>query len=238
MIGLLTVAASLALQAPSGAAAPGPAEPSSSASKAGERAPAFGDAFLAAQPGCEGARYCFGVHLYVVTREGRPAQSPAWLATQLREANRHFAAIHTAFELVAVEALDAELGHVATREDRDAIGLARFTRGTVAVFLVERLDDVDVPGAQIRGLHWRQRSNTEKRWVILSAIAPDMVLAHELGHFFSLPHSTHAVSIMNKRPREDPPRAERTFATPEVVQMRQARNAMVAAGMLRARGRR
>lgn len=204
--------------------------PDSPATKAG-----LLDAFKAAQPGCGEAKYCFSVALHVVTREGQPAQSPSWFGTQLREANRHFAAIHTGFEIESVDALDVQFAHIATREDRDRVGRKVFSRGVIHVFLVEQLDDVDAVGEQIRGLHWRQRSNIEKRWVILSKIAPDMVLAHEFGHFFSLPHSTYAVSIMNKRPRESPPRSERTFHVEEVVKMRAFRNEMVRDGMLRKR---
>jgi hypothetical protein len=184
----------------------------------------------------EDVRYRFGLALHVITSEsGEPTRDARWLDVQLSEARRHFASIHTAFEIDRVDRLDRRFAHVASREDRDAIGRGTFSRGVIHVFLVERLDDVDVAGEVIRGLHWRQRSNIDKRWVILSRIAPDMVLAHELGHFFGLPHSTYAVSIMNKRRREQPPRAERTFAVPEIVTMRRERNAMVRERMLSTR---
>ena len=191
------------------------------------------DAFAAAQPGCGEAKYCFGVHLHVVTREGEWAQTPEWLATQLAEANRHFAKIHTAFKVVAADEIGPEWGHIATREQRDDLGRDRFSRGVIHLFLIEQLDDVDAPGEQIRGLHWRQRSKITKRWVLLSKIAPTMVLAHEFGHFFGLPHSTYAASIMNKKRREFPPREERSFVTQEVVIMRGRRNEMVGERMLR-----
>ena len=186
------------------------------------------EAFDAAQPGCGEAKYCVGIHLHVVTRDGTWAQSPEWLATQLVEANRHFAKIHTAFRVVAADEVGPEWGHVATREQRDDLGRERFSRGVIHLFVIERLDDVDAPGEQIRGLHWRQRSNTDKRWVLLSKIAPPMVLAHEFGHFFGLPHSTYAASIMNKKPREFPPREQRGFVSQEVVIMRGRRNEMLA----------
>ncbi len=190
-------------------------------------------AFDAAQPGCGDAKYCFGVHLHVVTREGEWAQSPEWLATQLAEANRHFEKIHSAFKIVDADEIGREWAHIATREQRDDLGRNRFSRGVIHLFLIEQLDDVDAPGEQIRGLHWRQRSKISKRWVLLSKIAPTMVLAHEFGHFFGLPHSTYAASIMNKRRREHPPREERSFVTQEVVIMRQRRNEMIAERMLR-----
>jgi hypothetical protein len=149
------------------------------------------------------------------------------------EANRHFATIQTAFELVAADEVGPEFGHIATREQRDAIGRDRFTRGAIHLFLIEQLDDVDVVGEQIRGVHWRQRSNIDKRWVLISKIAPTMVLAHEFGHFFGLPHSNYAASIMNKRRRESPPRDQRSFVTAEVLIIRARRNEMLGDRSLR-----
>src|SRR5690606_21027743 len=127
---------------------------------------------------------------------------------------------------------------VHTRDDRDAFAALAERNGVVHVFLVGRLDDVDarpeIAGKpettpQIRGVHWRLRADISQRWIVLSAIAPDMVLAHELGHFFGLPHSGYAVSIMNKRPRERPPREARGFHRNEVEIMRRERDQMLAA---------
>ena len=67
---------------------------------------------------------------------------------------------------------------------------ARLESGAINLFIVDRLDDIDIPGEQIRGVHWRDpKARTRKRWIFLSRIAGAMVLAHELGHYFSLPHS-------------------------------------------------
>ncbi len=220
MLGPATLAALLAL------ASPAPEDPALVGGA---------DPWTAAQPGCGEARWCFGIALHVVQRDEELVQTPAWFARQLAEANRHFASIDTGFELASVEALDAAYAQVVTREARDEAGRHRFTRGVVHVFLIERLGDVDAPGEQIRGVHWRQRSKIEKRWIFLSGISSDMVLAHELGHFFSLPHSTYAISIMNKRRRESPPREARTFHPEEIQRMRKARNEMLADQMLVAR---
>jgi predicted Zn-dependent protease len=57
--------------------------------------------------------------------------------------------------------------------------------------------------------------------VILSRIARPLVLAHELGHYFSLPHGRDPYSIMNKAPR-DIPYEERGFTKREYAQMRRA----------------
>jgi hypothetical protein len=90
----------------------------------------------------------------------------------------------------------------------------------VDVFVVSRLANVDAPAetptAQIRGVHWRLRRDRARRWIILSRISPPHVLAHELGHYFGLPHSNEPRSLMNTGPTALPS-AERFFLPKEVA---------------------
>jgi hypothetical protein len=60
--------------------------------------------------------------------------------------------------------------------------------------VVDRAADKDKEGDWIGGVHWRYggkaRALRGRRYVILSRQhARDDTLAHELGHFFGLPHS-------------------------------------------------
>ena len=195
-------------------------------------------AFVASTPRCApAATHCFGIHLHVVHTDAGPVQDVAWVSAQLEQAQRHFALIDTSFEVIAADALAASDLEIDDRDERDALGHARFTRGVVHVFVVGRLADVDTSGNEIRGVHWRERGDRSHRWVILSKIAGSLVLPHELGHFFGLPHSTYDISLMNKSVRLTPLISELTFAEPEVLRMRKHRDRMLASGMLLARKR-
>ncbi len=114
----------------------------------------------------------------------------------------------------------------------DQIGKKIFHKGVAHIFVVRQLDDVDIAGEVIRGLHWHLRGDRSKRWIILSSIGGTVVLAHELGHFFGLPHSRYVESVMNKKPREAPTWEERIFAEPEVTKMLARRDEMLATDFL------
>lgn len=188
-------------------------------------------AYVRETPRCDAAvGHCFGLHLHlVVTREG-PVQTVAWVREQVAEANARFREIDVGFEVVAADALPASDLEIDDRAERDALGDPRFTRGVAHVFVVGRLANVDEPG-EIRGVHWRFRADRTRRWVILSKIAFSLVLTHELGHFFGLPHSTYDISVMNKTVRPVAP-AELSFAAPEFARMRKHRDRMLRSGML------
>lgn len=140
----------------------------------------------------------------------------AFIDAQIAKANAHFASVGASFEVTATDTKS-----VARVDDTPArVALRKHIKGkAIHVFITGRLADVDVDGAEIRGVTLRTGS---RKYIILSAIAMDMVLAHELGHLFGLPHSAYDVSIMNKTKRDTPPFEERTFAPEEFDRLRAA----------------
>jgi hypothetical protein len=169
----------------------------------------------AALPACDAARtHCIGVRLHVA-----PDAGADWLANQLATAGRQFGPLDVSFQVTGLDALPATASHIATPGDRDDLAADRLGGGVIHVFIVGELDDIDHPGEVIRGVTWHTRSD-DRKYIIVSTVAPERTLAHELGHFFGLPHSSYAVSIMNKRRRSSPPPERRRFAGEEVAAMR------------------
>jgi hypothetical protein len=192
------------------------------------------DAFVTGTPRCPAtAKHCVGIVVHVVVADDEPVQTPAHFAAHVADANRLFEPIGIGFEVDRVEAEPAAHVDMEDREDRDGLGVEDFSRGVVHVYLVRKLADVDVAGEVIRGVHWRFRPDTSRRWIILSSIASSLVLAHEMGHFFGLPHSSYSESIMNKKPAPGRPAWPfRVFAEPEIRRMARHRDRMFADGSL------
>lgn len=183
-------------------------------------------------PACpEGRPACVGLAIYVVVDDGAPVVDASWLAAQLDEANRHFAELEVGFTAAAIRVLPVTAAEVETRAQRDRLGRRRLHRGLVSVFVVRRLANVDAPG-DINGVHWRYRANRDRRWIIVSSVAGRWTLAHELGHFFGLPHSTDVGSLMNTTPRTEPPIATRVFTPDDITALRRGRDRLFRSGRL------
>ncbi len=179
------------------------------------------DTIAKVAPSCDRTRaHCFGIQLHVAGDERGLVASPEWIATQLAVANRHFERLGIGFDVAGIDALPASAVHIETRGDRDALG-EQLAGRMIHVFVVGKLDDVDEEGQIAYGVTWHTRRD-DRKYVIVSAQALERTLAHELGHFFGLPHSTYSISIMNKSDRAEPPLDQRTFADEEIEAMRPA----------------
>jgi len=180
---------------------------------AGEPAPI--DAIASAAPACDPARAtCLELQLHVAPSDDGLVVSPQWIAAQVSTANQQFAALDVGFQVAGAKVLPVAAAHLRSRADRSA--LAAHVEGRVIhVFVTGQLDNVD-DDQPVYGVTWRKGA---RKFVILAANARELVLAHELGHVFGLPHSTHAISIMNKTKRAAPPVDERRFADEELAAM-------------------
>ena len=163
--------------------------------------------------------HIFGIQLHIASDEHGPVVSDDFIAEQLAGANKHFERLDVGFEIVGVDTLPASAVHIETRTDRDDLATDRLGGKLIHVFLVGQLDDVDDEGRIAYGVTWHGKHD-DRKYVIVSAQALPRTLAHELGHFFGLPHSSYAVSIMNKTERKEPPQDQRTFADEEIAAMR------------------
>lgn len=118
----------------------------------------------------------------VVHHTGPADADPEFVSRQLATANRIFAPYGVGFVVTGETTLAAGHGRLENRADRDQLG-AYCQPGVINWFVVQSLRDVDEPARMRRGVHWRSRSQRPAHYVIVSRIAADFVLAHELGHF-------------------------------------------------------
>jgi hypothetical protein len=137
------------------------------------------------------------IALHVATSGGAPVVDEAFLTERIARANEIFAAYGVQFAVKDRKPLAERHAAMETRADRDALG-EYFSRGTVHVFCVASLRDVDEAERMRRGVHWHSTTHAGAHYVILSSIAGVDVLAHELGHYLGNPeHSDVAGNLMS-----------------------------------------
>jgi hypothetical protein len=84
-----------------------------------------------------------------------------------------------------------------SREDRDRFAPAVAPGPAVTVLVVPRVRDLEVLSYDLRGVHWRGGG---RRWIFLTARAEPPALAHELCHYFGLPHDPAGGNLMAPGP--------------------------------------
>jgi hypothetical protein len=121
-----------------------------------------------------------------------------FIASQLAESNRLFAPHGISFieATTAREPVGSEHARLEDAKARDALA-AFIQRGVLDVFFVAFLRDVDDPVLERMGVTWRMRSDLAKRYVIVSAVAREATLAHELGHVLGNGHTAVLNNLMS-----------------------------------------
>ncbi len=166
-----------------------------------------------------GEKKTVGIALYVAPGTDGPVVSSEWVEEQVAKTNALFADMDLTFEIAERHELEPKETRIEGKEARDLLGRKRYKKGLIHVFVVGYLGNVDEKG-EIYGVHWRDRERTSRRWIILSAIAWDFTLVHELGHFFGLSHCDLAGSIMNKTGDDSTPMSDRHFSPSELKKMK------------------
>ncbi|MCU0683376.1 MAG: matrixin family metalloprotease [Polyangiaceae bacterium] len=136
------------------------------------------------------------VRVTTLEAQGRPLCESAWLEAQWAEVSRLLGGVGVALGLRPVRSLPGASAAITSRADRDSFATALEPR-VVNVFIIASLADVDEPGRMRKGVHWRPTGRPDLHYVLLIASAPRGVLAHELGHFFGLAHSSVRDNLMS-----------------------------------------
>ena len=137
--------------------------------------------------------------------DGAPVVDRAWLERQVTWANTILGPHGVELRLAETRPLDARHARLVTRRDRNALA-RKLKRGVVNCFVVASMMDIHEPGRTLMGVHWRPPTAPGKHLVILTTLAGETVLAHELGHFFGNPrHSKTPGNIMSYERGDGPP---------------------------------
>jgi hypothetical protein len=136
--------------------------------------------------------------------DATPAVDQAWLEAALAAANERLGPAAVAFSTTPASG-DGVPIDVDTVDQRDALA-AHATGTALHVFVVRRLADKDKSGDWINGVTWRYRGTDRalrgRRYIVVGKDALVDTLAHELGHFFGLAHTTDPANLMTAPGRE------------------------------------
>jgi hypothetical protein len=144
------------------------------------------------------------VSIAVAAEAGKPAPDEAWIDAQLAEAERLIGGAGVHLRKAAVRALPERFARLETRKDRDALA-AELRPSVINVFVVASLRDVDDPRRYRMGVHWQPQITPRRHYVIVATSALPSTLAHELGHFFGLPHTAVKNNLMSYDRDGSPP---------------------------------
>jgi hypothetical protein len=133
-----------------------------------------------------------------------PVRSRASVDELLRAAGEVFGRHGVTLE-PTVEEFTPERCDLVGRAQRDAVARHVTMDRHATVLLVRRVPDLAVPDHDLMGVHWRpvgNRALAGRHYVLLTAKARGTVLAHELCHYFGLPHDRRGGSLMTPGPSD------------------------------------
>jgi hypothetical protein len=153
-------------------------------------------------------RPAFALVVHVATT--RPAEIDPRLDTLLGAANRHFTAAGIEFEVDERRELPESFAVLETIRERRQLGKF-FVPRRINVYLVDEIRDPTPsaatrraaraqgrkPSGRLSGAHVPIRGRTPGTYIIVARTRSAVSLAHELGHFFGVPHSEDPTNIMS-----------------------------------------
>jgi hypothetical protein len=161
----------------------------------------------------------------ITVTAARETFAPA-ICEVLTRADRDTFAQHVASHREGQEGQDGQDG-------QDGQALAAKDDRSVTVLVLPRVRDLDVLTYDLMGVHWRAHG---QHWIFLTARAQPPVLAHELCHYFGLPHDPAGGNLMTPGPSSPlwnssrPPRPFAPVLTPGQVERLRAGIAVTRAG--------
>jgi hypothetical protein len=132
----------------------------------------------------------------VVSVDGRDVVTPSFIEEQIETTNKLFGLFGVSFVPTTQPKLASDFAELENREDRNRLSEALVDK-QVTVNFVRSLRDVDDPRLYRMGVTWRNLRNLKQRYVIVAGSARPTTLAHELGHYFGLPHVTATNNLMS-----------------------------------------